>query len=278
MTSNLLQTALLRLSQGQLNLWAACPRKFQHIYLDQLAVLTPPEQQERLQWGNRFHLLMQQRELGLPVEPLIAADHELQHCLSSLVAMAPEVFTSAPNNEAPMLRQSEHRRTLEFQGYLLTVIYDLVILEPQKGQILDWKTYPRPQNRKQLALNWQTRLYPFLLAETSPLQPEQISMTYWFVRSRAQPSTQAQPQSLSFTYSTALHEQTRQDLSALLTQLTAQLQQHEMGESLPQVSESAGLCANCHFAIRCQRSPDLQIQAEVVNEWPDLADIPEVIL
>ncbi|NJR67202.1 MAG: PD-(D/E)XK nuclease family protein, partial [Leptolyngbyaceae cyanobacterium CRU_2_3] len=56
---------MLHLSQGLLNLFTTCPRKFQHIYLDQLNVPIAAAQQERLTWGNRFHLRMQQHELGL---------------------------------------------------------------------------------------------------------------------------------------------------------------------------------------------------------------------
>jgi hypothetical protein len=55
------------------------------------------------------------------------------------------------------------------------------------AQILDWKTYPKPQNRRWVEQNWQTLLYPYVLAETSDYLPEQISMTYWFVQSE-QPS------------------------------------------------------------------------------------------
>jgi hypothetical protein len=68
----------LRLSQGQLNLLETCPRKFQHIYLEQLGSPTTPEQQAHQAWGSRFHLLMQQRELGLPIEALMAADDQMQ--------------------------------------------------------------------------------------------------------------------------------------------------------------------------------------------------------
>lgn len=257
---------LLRLSQGHLNLLETCPRKFQHIYFDQLGSPTSPEQQDRQNWGSRFHLLMQQRELGLPVESLVQEDPQLQRWVMSLVSAAPEILTPAPET----FRQSEHCRTLNVQGYLLTVIYDLLIADSQQGQILDWKTYPQPKHKEWLEKDWQTRLYLYVLAETSDYVAEQISMTYWFVQS------QPQPQSLKFTYDNRRHEQTRQDLTRLLTQLSVWLQRYkDTGEAFPQVSESAIHCRNCNFAVRCQRTPEspaFSSKQSVLN----LAEIEEV--
>src|SRR6476646_3772088 len=99
----------LRLSQGQLNLLESCPRKFQHIYLEQLGSPSTPEQQAHQTWGSRFHLLMQQRELGLPIDSLMAEDRQMQRCVSSLLAAVPEIV--APGIDDSSWRQSEHRRT-----------------------------------------------------------------------------------------------------------------------------------------------------------------------
>ena len=71
-------TPPFRLSQSQLNRLAACPRKFQHTDLEQLAAPSEPDQQERQNQGTRFHLLMQQWLLGLPVKPLVQNDPQLQ--------------------------------------------------------------------------------------------------------------------------------------------------------------------------------------------------------
>jgi PD-(D/E)XK nuclease superfamily len=260
----------LRLSQGQLNLLETCPRKFQQTYLEQLGSLTALEQLERLIWGSQFHLLMQQRELGLPVAAIALPDNPLQQCVDALIQAAPEVFTQ----EQQTFRQSEHRRTLEWQGHLLTVVYDLLILNEQQAQILDWKTYPRPQKRHWLERDWQTRLYPFVLAETSDYAAEQISMTYWFVRAGGERSPQPQP--LRFNYSTALHHQTEKDLSQLLRQLNQWLQEYEAGQPFPAVEETTGRCQSCQFAMRCQRQSEQSLGLQ--EQLPALADIPEVVL
>lgn len=263
-----------RLSQGQLNLLETCPRKFQHIYIDQLGSPTSPEQQESLAWGSRFHLLMQQRELGLSVDQLVAEDEPLQRCLTAFTKAAPEILFPHPQT----FRQSEHRRTLNFQGYLLTVIYDLLILDQQQAQILDWKTYPRPQNQRWLAQDWQTRLYLFVLAETSDYSPEQISMTYWFVKPQDNQGDSLKPQSLKFPYNRSLHDRTHQDLHLLLNHLTNWLKRYEeTAEPFPQVVETED-CDRCHFTVRCQRHPEMQEHSFNQSWLPDLAEVQEVSL
>lgn len=270
MKSQLNSSSLTRLSQGQLNLLETCPRKFQHIYFEQLATPISVEQQERLRWGSRFHLLMQQRELGLPVESLVEEDQQLRYWLTTLVNAAPDVLKPQPGT----FREAEHCRTLSFQGYLLTVIYDLLIEEEKLARILDWKTYPQPpKGQKWLTKDWQTRLYLYVLAETSNYLPEQISMTYWFVKS--EPS----PQSLTFNYDRIKHEKTREDLTVLLTKLTGWLKSYQdNGAVLPQVPLAAGRCHNCPFAQRCQRTQESQ-ETEMGKDWrTSLAQIEEVVL
>ncbi|GFE68564.1 PD-(D/E)XK nuclease family protein [Chroococcus sp. FPU101] len=198
---------LIRLSQAQLNLLEVCPPQFQRIYLEQLSTPTSPEQQEKLIWGSQFHLLMQQRELGLPIEELLSDDDQLNHSLKALLQAAPELQLNHH------WRAAEHCRTLEMQGYLFTVIYDLLIADSTHAQILDWKTYLQPEKPNKLAKNWQTRLYLYVLAETSSYLPEQISMTYWFVK------LPKEPQKITFNYDRQQHEQTQRDLIRLLTQL-----------------------------------------------------------
>ncbi len=237
---------LLRLSQGQLNLLETCPRKFQYIYIEQLNSLVTPEQQERQIWGSRFHLLMQQREMGLPIDLLVKEDPQLQRWVTALCQAAPEILAPQPQTE----RNSEHCRTLSFQGYLLTVIYDLLIVDAQQAQILDWKTYQQPKKRQTLADDWQTRLYLYVLAETSDYLPEQISMTYWFVQS------EPEPQGLKFVYDRQQHEQTRQDLTELLARLSNWLESDRPEKSFPPVKLELGRCRTCHFSPRCYGTAD----------------------
>ncbi|MBW4667644.1 MAG: PD-(D/E)XK nuclease family protein [Cyanomargarita calcarea GSE-NOS-MK-12-04C] len=241
------QPQLLRLSQGQLNILERCPRQFQHTYLEKLNSPADPEHQEKQTLGSRFHLLMQQREMGLPIDSLLQADSQLRNWMAGFADAAPEIIAPAKNQT---FRESEHYRTLQahHHDYLITVIYDLLIADNLQAQILDWKTYPKPPNKRKLESNWQTRLYMYVLRETSEYLPENISMTYWFVQA------DGKPQNIKFSYSDVQHEQTEKKLNKLLNQLTKYLEGYYQGEQFPQIAEGSKICADCKFNPRCGRS------------------------
>lgn len=205
-----------RISQSYLNLLETCPPQFQKVYLENLAFPTTPAQEEKIQWGSLFHLLMQQIHLGLPLDSLLIENQELKNSVEALMEETSEIWQS--NNQ--IIREAEHYRSLNYEGYLLTVIYDLLVCYPDKAIIFDWKTYLQPTNSKKLAKNWQTRLYLYVLAETSNYQPEDISMTYWFVK------LPHKPQSITFQYNKRKHKQTQKDLNNLLTKLTLYLDEY----------------------------------------------------
>ncbi|MBD2579777.1 PD-(D/E)XK nuclease family protein [Oscillatoria sp. FACHB-1406] len=257
---------IARLSQGHLNLLDTCPRKFQHIYLDQLASPLDPEQQERLAWGSQFHLLMQQREMGLPLESILAENDRYANAIASLVRAVPEIAAPSPDSQ----REAEHYRSFAFEDYTLSVIYDLLVTHPNSAHILDWKTYRKPLDSHKIQANWQTRLYLFVLVETSNYTPEQLSMTYWFV--------QGSPECATIPYSRQKHERTRSQLQSLLNQLNANLERYySAGIPFPQVPETKGECEYCTFNRRCQRSrtdnPSLALDWQTLIE-----EIEEVAL
>jgi hypothetical protein len=261
-------TQLLRLSQGQLNLLEACPRKFQHTYLEQLNTPADPKHEERQTLGSRFHLLMQQREMGLPIESFLQADLQLETWMRAFATAAPEIWTPATDNLT--FRESEHYRSLQVGDYLLSVVYDLLIADSQQAQILDWKTYPQPPTKSKLAQNWQTRLYMYVLAETSEYSPEQISMTYWFVQS------EGKPKNIKFSYDALQHQKTAKKLNQLLNQLTGWLDGYLQQEQFPQVAEKKNLCGYCQFATKCDRLP--ADAAILTHTLPNLDHIQEVAL
>lgn len=260
---------LIRLSQAQLNLLETCPPQFQRLYMEQLGSLISPEQQEKLDWGSQFHLLMQQKQLGLPIESLLKEDQQLQHSITSLIKATPEIWDC--NQET--WREAEHFRSLSFHGYLLTVIYDLLIANQTNAQIIDWKTYLQPENKTKLAKNWQTRLYLYLLAETSEYLPEQISMTYWFVK------LPSQPQSLAFTYNSKQHQKTHQDLTHLLTKLDNWIDEYlNQKDSFPHLSNCQDNCPyyNSCFALQNQSGNH---NLAINRDWlASIAEIEEIFL
>lgn len=291
--------AMLPLSQSHLTLLDTCPRKYQHVFFDALSGPSTYEQHAKAQWGSQFHLLMQQQALNLPVDVLSTADTEMAESLATLKTAAPEVFAYfsesrvGGNAADPEIASAEHRRTLNFNGYLLTVVYDLVVIAPDaeqkihKGQIFDWKTYQQPQKKTWLAKDWQTRLYPYVLCETSNLTPDEIAMTYWFVRSGPENSGQEKSEvpfsevpfkasSFTFAYSAAQHQQTQHDLQTLTDALTRMREQ----AFFPKVAIEKGLCTQCPFQVRCDRAtPDNSMTNPLTSgDSPPLyADLPSLL-
>lgn len=247
---------LIRLSQSHLNLLSLCPPKFQQVHLDCLGSLPAPEQQESMQWGSRFHLLMQQRELTLPIEPLLATDLELDTALKALIDAAPEL-----QPRADIWREAEHCRTLNVEDCLFTVIYDLLIAEADKATILDWKTYRKPVRANKLKSNWQTRLYLYVLAETSEYEPEQMQMTYWFVRS-------GKPSSVTVQYSQSEHQQTELELIALLADLKLWLRNYRESQTDFPHHSNCDRCPYHHDLIRADSLP------ETLTSIADIAEVP----
>ncbi|MDE5074504.1 MAG: PD-(D/E)XK nuclease family protein [Trichodesmium sp. St2_bin6] len=267
-----------RLSQQHLNLLTTCPRKFQYLYLDNLSVPTTLIEQERINWGSQFHLLMQQRELGLPIESLIVENQEMQHCFENFFQAAPEIL-NFDTQDGLILRQAEYNRSINFNGYILTVIYDLLITNFQQAQIFDWKTYSYPQNKEKIAENWQTRLYLYTLVKTSNYLPEEVSMNYWFIP----PKNKQLPYKWKFSYNQKLHQKTEQDLQHILDNLNEWLKHYQQeGIEFPQV-EILDTCDNCQFARNCERFSEVQYQEKSVQSGDiqpsfilNLESIPEI--
>ena len=274
----------MRLSQSNLKQLKACPRKFQYLYIDQYAVPVSLEQVERMAEGSQFHLLMQQHSFGLPISALLASDPRLKTWFDSF-GQQREKILRLDEHEQILWQQSEHLRTLEQQGHIITVVYDWVMLGATQGQIIDWKTYPKPRQAKRLEQNWQTRLYLYVLAETTNIVPEQLVMTYWFFQSptaetaKTQPETAApaQPppaQSVRIRYSSEQHATTQDELNALLSNLSQWLTDYTKTEvEFPQVDLSQGHCTSCAFARRCDRHKQ-ELEGSTPISLDQIAEVP----
>ena len=252
---------MFHLSQSHLNLLQTCPPKFQQSYLTQANFLPNLANESRQTWGSRFHLLMQQRELGLPIDSLLEEDPELESSLKALIQAAPELLL---HDNSHQTREAEHSRTMSYGNYLLTVIYDLLVAEKEQAKIIDWKTYLKPEKKHKLADNWQTRLYLYVLAETSDYLPEQISMTYWFVK------LPQKPQSLTFYYSQQEHQKNEADLNSLLTNLDSWLNNYS-GRDFPHRHDCQANCCYRHEFFDLNNTDDAES-----NTLQTIVDIPEI--
>ena len=180
----------LQFSQGSLQDFVECRRRFQLRYLERLAwpaVAVEPalENERHLQDGARFHRMVQQHVAGVPAERLSGMDlgENLDRWWQNYLRYAPA--------DLPGQRQAEVTLSAPLEGpgdWRLVAKLDLVVITPEgRAVILDWKTSRRRSTRAWLAQRLQTRVYPYLLVQAGAdlnggqaLAPEQMEMAYWF--------------------------------------------------------------------------------------------------
>jgi len=251
------------ISQGHLNIWETCRRKYQYSFLEVLSLPEADlESKEKLQLGAKFHLLMQQQELGLDVGALASSEPKLQKWLAAFKEHPPETIAGD--------RLCEHRRifevsmqditnsNLEKAYFVLTAIYDLLILSDRHAQILDWKTHQKAIAVDKLKTNWQTQLYLYLLAKTTNYDPDRLSMTYWFANTA---------QSVIIYYSQTDYELTEKKLQHILWEIS-------QAQEYPKLEEiHSSTCKHCEFRDRCDRG---EILASIVSG--NIDDIPEIAI
>ncbi|MEM1426494.1 MAG: PD-(D/E)XK nuclease family protein, partial [Cyanobacteria bacterium P01_H01_bin.130] len=229
---------------------------------------------------QRFHRLIERFLLGLSITPWLEGDRELAACFATLQEAFPGLMAEPAGETAPLC---EHRRSLQVGPYLLTAIYDLLILEADHALIIDWKTAARPRDRSDLKNDWQTQLYLYLLSETSPKPAEQLRMTYWFVRavSPSDGEGSQSPAVITFDYDPQWHQAIQDRLTQCLDQLTHWRQDWlQWGTPFPQVAPHSKHCHHCAFAQPCDRAganpaePTLGAPAAIA--LPPWEKIPEI--
>ncbi len=174
------------------------------------------EFERRAELGRRFHEMVQQAILGIPVDQIasLAADPELANWWA-------EFSNSNLLVELPASRYAEYTLSAPFSGYRLVAKVDLLAIEPgRRAVIVDWKTSGKPLANKYLANRLQTRVYPFLLVEAGlrlnggqNIQPDQVEMIYWFVSDPGTPVT--------LRYSTGQYQADREYLAGLVREIAA---------------------------------------------------------
>jgi len=253
------------ISQRHLHAWETCRRKYRYSFLEDLSLPEADLQRQRtLLLGSNFHLLMQQRELGLDVSALASSDRKLQSWLDAFESQPPKMLDGE--------RLCEHRRTLEIaiaisnqqdnncdrNCFVLTAIYDFLILGEHTAQILDWKTHQIAIAAEQLKNNWQTCLYLYLLAKTTNYSPDQLSMTYWFANTA---------ESVIINYSQSEYERTERRLQQILTEIT---KAGDDFDHYPKVALGSDACNYCEFRDRCDRG---EVFAKVTTDITEISEV-----
>lgn len=188
-------TAEFQFSQGNLQDYVDCPRRFQLRYLLQVAwpaVEAEPaaEYEAQVLAGEAFHRLVHQHLLGivsadtvrLPEMPL------LEEWWRAYLAHAPA--------DLPPLRFPEVTLSAPLGAHRLVARYDLIALEPAgRAVIVDWKTSAKRPTTEWLVGRLQTRVYRYLLVRAGAslwpaapaICPEQVEMIYWFANFPEEP-------------------------------------------------------------------------------------------
>jgi RecB family exonuclease len=175
-----------RFTQGNLQDYADCPRRFQLRYLEGQpwpgVELEPPFDHERyLDRGARFHRLVERHQLG--VDPgLLEASLDDPDLLSWWRAYLGFEFLHTLGGR----RYPEFSLSVLVRGVPLVAIYDLLVVLPDgRVVIFDWKTFSSVPSRGWFRSRLQTRVYLYALARAGgaviggSVVLEQVSMVYW---------------------------------------------------------------------------------------------------
>jgi CRISPR/Cas system-associated exonuclease Cas4 (RecB family) len=237
-------TASFTFSQSSLQDYYDCPRRFQLRYIEQLpwpAIETEPvlENERRLQEGQTFHRMVQQKLIGLPVEIL------------DRIANTPDLSLWWKNYLGQNFDIDNYERYTELVlaspigTHRLLAKYDLLAIKSgQKAIIFDWKTNHKRPRDEWMVVRMQTRIYRALLVQAGsylfggiPIQPEQVEMIYWYANFPSEP--------VSFSYNAT---QYKRDWDALISMIN-EIDNHR---HFP-LTEDEKKCAYCPFRSYCNR-------------------------
>jgi len=247
-------------SQGSLQDYVDCPRRFQLRYVLQLAwpaqeVEPALENEQHMRQGAAFHQLIHRHALGIPAEDLSRAVQEpdLRRWWHNYLERGPQGLPETCYPEVVL--------SAPMAGYRLVARYDLIAVDGgRRAVIVDWKTSRRRTKYKVLAERLQTRVYPYLLVRAGahlnggrPLAPEQVEMVYWFAD---------YPEELAhFAYDAARCEADEAYLTSLIEEIA------ELGDVDFPLTTQERRCKFCPYRSLCQRG----VRAGTLDEALDAA-------
>jgi hypothetical protein len=268
-------------SQHSLQDYTDCPRRFQLRYL--LGVTWPAikaepiaELERHAQLGQRFHRMAHQHTLGIPAGQVEGSldDEDLRRWWHNFLA-------APPRNLPASIRRAEVSLSASLAGYRLMARYDLLAADPgERLIIVDWKTGPRPRNATRLLNRFQSVVYPYVLVEAGetfnggqPVQPERVTMIYWFADAPDDP--------LTLAYDVARHAANHDRLVALVREIDKR--SDENLEIWPLTEDVDRACKFCTYRSLCNRGSiagdvndldeDLRLEQELDIDLEQIAEI-----
>ena len=251
-----------RFSQGSLQDFVECARRFQLRHVDRLrwpAVDVSPalESEQYLRLGAAFHRLIHQQLLGFSVERLssMATQPELRRWWRNYLEAGP--------GNLPRDRHPEIALSAPLAGFQLVAQYDLIAIEEGKrAVIVDWKTNRVRPSSARLLDRLQTRVYPYLLVRAgahlnggAAMRPEQLRMVYWFANFPGVPE--------GYDYDDGRYQADHDLLTDLVTEIAQQVQE-AAGRRLPRTADERH-CRYCGYRSLCRRG----VEAGLLDEGGD---------
>ncbi len=243
-------------SQGSLQDYVDCPRRFRLRHVQRLAWPAPEaeplaEHEQTVRRGAAFHRLIQQHGVGIPAERLssLVTDEEVERWWRNYLTGGPA--------DLPPSRSYEVVLSAPLGDWRLLARYDLVAVEAgRRAVIVDWKTSQRRPQRSWMAGRLQTQVYPYVLVRAGgelnggqPFRPEQVEMVYWFANAPAEP--------LRFAYDAAQYAADEARLAALVAEIGA------LGdEDFPMAADERH-CRYCVYRSLCARG----VEAGPLEGW-----------
>ncbi len=264
-------------SQSALQDYADCPLRFYLRTIKGQRYPAPDSEPLRLferqmTLGERFHLLVQQHQIGIPADVLTAAlagDSDPDGENETLATWFAAYLTFLASADLPARRRAETALSMAIPsaGTRLVAKYDLLAVAPgDRAVIVDWKTTPRRPSRDYLASRWQTIVYPYVLARAGThlygtlIPPERITMIYWFASAPDRPE--------QFTFDAAADARAGQRIDAAIADIVAR-PDDEAGFPLTADERHCQLCVYRSYTDRGTRAGD------AVNTLDDAdADVP----
>ncbi|NHZ72015.1 MAG: hypothetical protein GWP17_02890 [Aquificales bacterium] len=250
-------TNSLLLSRPKLAAFLACPRRFQLRYLKHLSwpnLFADTRTEKALTRGKQFHLLMERHFLGLDIPLTSIGDTAVSNWY--------QAFKNSKLTIPHGRFHPEHRLTVPIGKHLLLGRFDLLVVGEQDGDpfahIYDWKT-GKARTEGVLRQDWQTRLYLALLAEGGgalwgngrSLQPENITLTYWYVTEPDAPRI--------LRYSQQAHTLNWVEIQAIVGQIDTHLRQDQWP-----LTDDRAQCRQCGYQVYCGRQEgSIAIQSPV---------------
>jgi len=251
-------------SQSSLQDFIDCRRKFQLRFLRQLAwpaIQSEPalEFESYLRQGALFHRMVQQHQLGVPLERLaqLINDDDLSRWWVN--------YTRFVNTQGGLgSLTSEDARcypeivlSASVGSFRMVAKYDLVVIAPDGSVVIfDWKTSRKRPRRRWLAERLQTRVYPYVMVRGGShlnhevdIQPDRVEFVYWFADHPEEPER--------FSYTQEKFQEDHNEISELIESI---LGLDEQGFSLTQDHRR---CLFCVYRSLCGRGE----KAGMLDDW-----------